>query len=123
MSHFMKSLVNKALVALAACVSTTISAQIQQAWVAKYNNGIMNGNHQALKLVLDSAGDIYVLGVSANADTNTGYVVVKYAPNGDRIWAARYDFTNYPAASPTGFVLDSSNNIVVTGNATTLKYN
>jgi hypothetical protein len=30
-------------------------AQIQQAWVTKYNNnGITNGNHQALKMALDS---------------------------------------------------------------------
>jgi hypothetical protein len=99
-----------------------ISAQIQQAWVAKYNNGITNGNHQALKMALDSIGNIYVLGVSANSNTNTGYVVVKYAPNGNQVWAARYDSTNYPSASPTGFALDSSNNVVVTGNAVTVKY-
>jgi len=35
--------------------------QIQQAWVAKYNNGITNGNHQALKMALDSSSNIYVL--------------------------------------------------------------
>jgi hypothetical protein len=98
------------------------SAQIQQAWVVKYNNGVTNGDHQALKIALDNAGYIYLLGVSANANTNTGYVVVKYAPNGSQIWAARYDSTNYPAASPAGFALDSSNNVVVTGNALTLKY-
>jgi hypothetical protein len=98
------------------------SAQIQQAWVAKYDNGITNGNHQALKMALDNAGNIYALGVSANANTNTGYVAVKYAPNGNQMWAARYDSTNYPAASPAGFALDSSNNVVVTGNAVTLKY-
>jgi hypothetical protein len=51
--------------------------------VAKYNNGISNGNHQALKITLDALGSIYVLGVSANANTNTGYVTVKYAPNGN----------------------------------------
>jgi hypothetical protein len=59
-------------------------AQIQQAWVAKYDNGIPDGNHQALKMVLDASGNIYVLGVSANANTNTGYVVVKYARVGTK---------------------------------------
>jgi hypothetical protein len=97
-------------------------AQIQQAWVAKYNNGIPSGNHQALKMTVDASGNIYVLGVSANADTNTGYVVGKYAPNGNEIWAARYDSTNYPSATPTGFAVDSSNNVVVTGNSVTVKY-
>jgi hypothetical protein len=104
----------------AICLSC--SAQIQQAWVARYDNGIANGNHQGLKMALDSTGNIYVLGVSANANTNTGYVVVKYEPSGNQVWAARYDSTNYPAASPTGFVLDSSNAVIVTGSAVTVKY-
>jgi hypothetical protein len=100
----------------------SVQAQIQQAWVAKYNNGITNGNHQALKITLDSTGNIYVLGVSANANTNTGYVVLKYAPNGNQMWVARYDSTNFPTATPTGFALDNSNNTVVTGSAMTVKF-
>ncbi len=110
------------LIALIVTWSSLVSAQIQQAWVAKYNNGIPNGNHQALKMTLDTAGNIYVLGVSANANTNTGYAVVKYAPNGNQLWAARYDSTNHPTATPTGFALDNSNNIVVTGSAITARY-
>jgi hypothetical protein len=105
---------------LAFCFSAP--AQIQQAWVAKYNNGITNGNHQALKVALDSSGSIYVLGVSQNINTNTGYVTIKYAPNGNPLWTARYDSTNYPSAIPTGFALDSSNAVAVTGNAVTVKY-
>jgi hypothetical protein len=109
-----------ACVVFAACAG---SAQVQQAWVAKYNNnGMTNGSHQALKLALDSIGNIYVLGVSANANTNTGYVVVKYAPNGSQIWASRYDSTNFPASALTGFAVDNSNAVVVTGNAVSLKY-
>ncbi len=110
------------LIALIVMWSSLVSAQIQQAWVAKYNNGITNGNHQALKMALDSSGNIYVLGVSANANTNTGYAVVKYAPNGNQLWAARYDSTNFPTATPTGFALDNSNNVVVIGTAVTIKY-
>jgi hypothetical protein len=100
----------------------TVAAQIQQAWVAKYNNGITNGNHQALKMALDPSGNIYVLGVSQNANTNTGYVTIKYALNGNQLWAARYDSTNFPSATPAGFAVDSLGNVVVTGNAVTLKY-
>ncbi len=71
---------------------------------------------------MDASGNIYVLGISANSNTNTGYVVVKYAPNGNQMWTARYDSTNYPSATPTGLALDSSNNVAVTGNAVTVKY-
>jgi hypothetical protein len=98
------------------------TAQIQQAWVAKYNNGITNGTNQAVKMALDTSGNIYVAGFSQNTNTNLGYVTIKYAPNGTQLWAARYDDTNYPIATPSGFALDSSNNIVVTGNALTVKY-
>jgi hypothetical protein len=110
------------LSSLASVLCFSASAQIQQAWVAKYNNGITNGNHQALKMALDPSGNIYVLGVSQNANTNTGYVTIKYAPNGNPLWTARYDSTNYPTATPTGFALDSSNAVAVTGDAVTVKY-
>jgi hypothetical protein len=105
------------------CLSLTASAQIQQAWVARYNNGITNGNHQAIKMSLDSGGNLYVLGSSQNSNAQTGYVTLKYAPNGNQLWAARYDSTNNPSAIPSGIVLDSSNNAVVTGTALTIKYN
>jgi hypothetical protein len=57
-----------------------VSAQIQEAWVAHYNNGITNGTNQALKMVLDSAGNIYVAGCSQNVSSNLGYAIIKYAP-------------------------------------------
>jgi hypothetical protein len=110
------------LILLIVTCNSLISAQIQQAWVAKYNYGIPNGNHQGLKLALDSSGNAYVLGVSANPNMNVGYVVVKYAQDGNQVWAARFDSTNFPAAAPTGFALDSSNDVVVTGSAVTVKF-
>jgi hypothetical protein len=97
-------------------------AQIQQAWVARYNNGITNGTNQAVKMALDPAGNIYVTGYSENANTNLGYVTIKYAPNGNQLWASRYDSTDSPTAIPSAMVLDNSNNVIVTGNALTIKY-
>jgi hypothetical protein len=122
LSDSLRSLCSLWLIILSAFAAGPASAQIQQAWVAKYNNGITNGNHQALKMTLDSSGNIYVLGVSQNANTNTGYVTIKYAPNGNPLWTVRYDSTNYPSATPYGFALDSSNAVAVTGNAVTAKY-
>src|SRR5579863_6323987 len=77
------------------------SAQIQRAWVARYNNGVTHGTNQALKMALDPSGNIYVTGFSQNATANTGYVTVKYAPNGSQLWATRYDSTNVSLAQPT----------------------
>jgi hypothetical protein len=98
------------------------AAQVQQAWVAHYDNGITNGTNQAVKMALDSNGNIYVVGFSQNTNNNLGYVTIKYAPNGNQLWLARFDSTNYPTASPTGLALDSSNNAFVTGSALTIKY-
>ncbi|HEV7924081.1 MAG TPA: SBBP repeat-containing protein [Verrucomicrobiae bacterium] len=97
-------------------------SQIQQAWAVHYNNGITNGTNQAVKMALDSAGHIYVLGFSQNTNTNLGYVTIKYAPNGTQLWAARYDDTNSPSAVPSGLVLDTNNNVIITGSALTVKY-
>jgi hypothetical protein len=98
------------------------NAQIQQAWAVHYNNGITLGTNQAVKMALDPSGNIYVTGFSQNANSNLGYVTIKYAPNGNQLWAARYDSTNYPTATPAAFALDSSNNVLVTGSALTIKY-
>jgi len=97
-------------------------AQIQQAWVAHYNNGIANGTNQAVKMALDSAGNIYITGVSENTNSQLGYVTIKYAPNGNQIWVSRYDSGTYPTATPAAMVLDSSNTVIVTGSALTIKY-
>jgi hypothetical protein len=97
-------------------------AQIQQAWVAHYNNGIPSGNHQALKMALDTNGDIYLCGFSQDAASNLDYVTIKYTPNGYQAWVSQYASTNVLQAKPAAFALDSSNNVVVTGNAGTVKY-
>jgi hypothetical protein len=103
-------------------VSLNVSAQIQQAWVARYNNGITNGTNQAVKMELDSNGNIIITGLSQNTNNQVGYVTIKYAPNGTQLWAARFDSTNYSSATPSSMAIDSSNNVIVTGNALTVKY-
>jgi hypothetical protein len=98
------------------------NGQIQQAWVAKYNNGITNGTHQAVKMALDTNGNIYVTGFSQNTNGNLGYATVKYMPNGNQAWVARYDSTNFPSARPVGLALATNGNVFVTGSAVTAMY-
>jgi hypothetical protein len=103
-------------------IGFSASAQIQPAWVAKYNNGIANGTNQAVQMALDSVGNIYVTGFSQNTNGNLGYVTLKYAPSGTLVWAARLDSTNFPSAQPAAMALDSNDNVIVTGSAGTVKY-
>jgi hypothetical protein len=112
----------KAVAAFVLMASNSARGQIQQAWVAHYNNGIANGTHQAVKMRLDSAGNICVTGFSQNSLGNLGYVTIKYAPNGNQLWATRYDSPNSPSAKPAAMVLDGSNNVILTGSALTVKY-
>jgi hypothetical protein len=98
------------------------SSQVQPAWVARYNNGILTGTNQAVKMALDAAGNIYVTGFSQNTNGNLGYATIKYGPNGRQLWVARYDSTNVYSATPCGVAVDNSNNVIVSGNAVTIKY-
>jgi hypothetical protein len=107
---------------LIASMALPVNAQVQQAWVARYNNGIPGGTHQPVKMALDSTGNIYVTGFSQNASGGSGYVTIKYAPNGNQLWAGRYDSSGHPSAAPAAIAIDSSNNAIVTGNALTIKY-
>jgi hypothetical protein len=107
---------------LAAFTPFSVTAQIQEAWVARYNNGITNGTNQAVKITLDGNGNIYVTGFSQNNNTNLGYVTIKYAASGTQLWAVRYDDTNYPTATPSACALDTNNDVILTGSAATVKY-
>jgi len=79
-------------------------------------HGIVDG------MKCDERGNIYVTGFSQNTSGNLGYATIKYAPNGNQVWSARYDTTNTRSAKPAGLSLDKSNNVVITGSALTVKY-
>lgn len=90
-------------------------AQPQQAWVARYNGGFTNKTHTPLAMKLDNAGNIYVAGSSQNASNLYDYVVLKYAPNGTQLYAARYSPTNGATYPANGFALDQNGNTYLTG--------
>jgi uncharacterized delta-60 repeat protein len=60
-------------------------------WLARYN-GPGNGADTVTAMVKDSAGNVYVTGESyGGVSTGYDYATVKYDPNGNHLWAARYD--------------------------------
>jgi hypothetical protein len=119
------NILSRALLNLSAIAFITCSAnaQIQQAWVARYNNGVTNGFNQAAKIAIDSADNICIGGFSQSASGNIGYVTLKYAPNGTQLWSVRYpNTTGYLGVGVGALVTDASNNVVVTGGEITIKY-
>src|SRR3990170_5849355 len=71
-------------------------AQVDTAWVRRYNSPF-NGSDIATALAVDDSGNVYVTGyvekVGGGSVTGitTDYATVKYAPNGDLLWARLYN--------------------------------
>jgi hypothetical protein len=62
------------------------------AWVRTYN-GPGDGHDQALAIAVDDSGYIAVTGFSLGIGTDLDYATVRYYPNGDTVWARRYNGT------------------------------
>lgn len=86
-------------------------------WVRRYNNPEFNGPDRASAIAVDEAGNAYVTGGSAgHIHQHTDYLTVKYSPEGEELWVARFhgpradrgDFANAVALDPEG-------NVYVTG--------
>ena len=85
----------------------------QQRWAARYN-GDANNSDEALAIVADNSGNIYVTGYSYGLATGEDYATIKYDPNGNQLWVSRY-------SGPSGIdkavdiAVDNAGNIYVTG--------
>jgi len=119
-----KSFVRVSAWLLLACITSwqsVVLGQVQQSWVARYSNGLPNGTNQALKIALDGTGNVIITGFSQNTNDCLGYATVKYAPTGQQLWAVRFDSNTF-SAIPAAIGLDANNNVALTGNAITVKY-
>ena len=109
------------------------SSQGKEQWVARYN-GPNNGDDGAEGIAVDGSGNVYVTGMSRNANGFSDYVTIKYSSSGQELWVARYYSRpgNY-ADDPSAIAIDGSGNAYVTGASVfdpmasydygTLKYN
>ncbi len=66
-------------------------------------------------LVVDTDGNVYVTGRSEGAEGNQDYATVKYFPDGNEAWRARYNGPGNGFDWPRALVVDLFGNIIVTG--------
>jgi Secretion system C-terminal sorting domain/Beta-propeller repeat len=87
--------------------------QVQQVWVARYNN-IFNGNDACSDIAVDRFGNVYVTGDAILGSQSNDYVTVKYNENGIQQWVRTYGAPSIIDLSKA-IDLDDSGNVYVTG--------
>ncbi|OGG44698.1 MAG: hypothetical protein A3F84_28760 [Candidatus Handelsmanbacteria bacterium RIFCSPLOWO2_12_FULL_64_10] len=123
------SLISLAVLTLTLGLTGLTSAQVEEAWVARYN-GPANGHDRARSLSVDGSGNVYVTGGSYNG-SNGDYLTVKYDVDGNQVWERRYNGPANSQEQARALSVDGSGNVYVTGTShngsnndyLTLKYN
>jgi hypothetical protein len=88
-----------------------------QLWVRRYA-GVPNGQDSARAIAVDSSGNVYVTGQSyGGGSLNMDYLTVKYAPNGNELWARRYNSAGSQWYSAAAVEVDDQSHVYVTGGA------
>jgi uncharacterized delta-60 repeat protein len=85
-----------------------------QLWLARYN-GDANGGDSAIAIVVDNSGSVYVTGESAGSGSASDYVTIKYSPDGNQLWLARYNGPGNNTDGASALAVDNSGNVYVTG--------
>lgn len=90
----------------------------QQMWARTYNYALL-GDDQATGIAMDSQNNPVITGFSQSILLTTllpyDYATIKYDQNGNQQWAARYNGTGNNHDRAYAIIVDSSDNIIVTG--------
>ena len=103
------------------------SAGIQQ-WVQRIDAGLppLVRTNVPTDMKLGSNGDIYLTGGTIDSATFQDYTTIKYDPQGNQLWRARFDGNVSGYDYARAMVLDSLENVYVTGDndagIVTIKY-
>lgn len=85
-------------------------------WTSRYDGG---GNDFPKAMALDPQGNILVTGSSAGVGTGWDILTVKYSPQGEILWARRFNGPGNGDDFGAGLVVDSQGYIFVTGQSYT----
>lgn len=82
-------------------------------WVARYD-GPSGMTDIARDIAVDGEGNVYVTGYSQDVGDLDDYLTIKYGPDGDTLWVARYDGPGYYDRAQA-IAIDDFANVYVTG--------
>lgn len=85
-----------------------------QLWVRGYN-GAANGDDQAVALILDSYGNLYVTGQSQGTGNGSNHVTIKYDLKGNQLWVKEYNGPRNSRDETVGIAADPGGNLYVAG--------
>ena len=85
----------------------------QQLWVNRYNGP--REHNEPVALAVDNFGNVYVTGQSEGSNGYPDYATVKYDPEGNQLWVARYKGADKSYDYPKDMALDNAGNVYVTG--------
>ena len=87
-----------------------------EVWVARYNG--WEGNRDGAEAIfVNSHGEVFVTGASEGPGTGLDYATVKYDPDGNQLWVARYGAFADSSDEAVSLAVDGSGNVFVTGTA------
>jgi uncharacterized delta-60 repeat protein len=102
--------------------SASLFAQpLQREWVRNYSN-IQTNFNQAIAIAVAPDGNVVVAGTSQNIGGDMDYEIIKYKPNGDEAWKARYGSANSGNDQLRGMTIDANGSVIVTGTSDTVKF-
>jgi uncharacterized delta-60 repeat protein len=86
-------------------------------WTNRYN-GPGNGSDQAKAVAVDGSNNVIVTGYSTGNTSSKDYATIKYSSAGVPLWTNRYNGPGNGDDEAQALTLDSGNNVIVTGWAT-----
>lgn len=105
--------------------------QGEQQWVRFYN-GSADRDDEVSQVVVDREGNAIITGTSQGTDTRADYATVKFSPDGEQLWAVRYNGTSDNVDEARAMAVDDDGNVYVSGGSfgdetdydyATIKYN